>query len=425
MNAAARPTLVRVADPPATSVVGATPTARRSAGTGREDAAPARSPLARTVVEVLEVAPYWVLYALGLLAGIGLLSCLAAALETVRRKRLERQRRLLIADVGVLQSALLPELPERIGGARVTAAYRPAEGLAAGGDFYDAFELPGGRTAVIVGDLTGHGREAVPLTALVRYNLRAYLEAGLPPRATLHVASNVLATQLGDRHVTIVVAIFDPGTGRLTYACAGHAPPLLLGSELAPVTACASPPVGAGAPTGRRQTTIPFAPGARACFHTDGLDEAPSGSGRLGHERVAEELRAAGANGTADDLLARVVRISDRQPDDMAACILTALPGGSEHWSLRLEELEVDAAALDRGWAERFLLACGVGRPHIAKALRQAHAIVARSGTAVIEVRAGDAVADVRVMPPPAVMLPIMLKSAPSAGGRVMRRAAV
>jgi hypothetical protein len=265
----------------------------------------------------------------------------------------------------------------------------------------------------------------VPLTALVRYNLRAYLEAGLPPRATLHVASNVLASQLGERHVTIVVAIFDPGTGRLTYACAGHAPPLLVGSELAPVTACASPPVGAGAPTGRRQTTIPFAPGARACFHTDGLDEAPIGSRRLGHDRVAEELRAAGPSATAADLLARVVQISDRQPDDMAACILTALPGSSEHWSLHLEELEVDATALERGSAERFLLACGVGKPHIAKALRQAPATVARSGTAVSEVRAGVAVADGRVTPPPAVMLPIMLKSAPSPAVSDIRRAAV
>jgi hypothetical protein len=363
---------------------------------------------------VLEVVPVQMRVALAALAGLGLLLGAAAGVQTARRRRLARQRRLLLADVGVLQSALLPQLPERIGGARVTAAYRPAEGLAAGGDFYDAFELPGGRTAVLVGDIAGHGRDVVPLTALVRYNVRAYLEAGLSPRSTIHVAANVLAAHLSDRQVTIVVAIFDPGTGRLTYACAGHAPPLLLGSTAAPVTACSSPPIGANAATGRRQTTVAFAPGAVACFHTDGLDEAPLTFGRLGRDGVAEELRAVGPRGDAADLIARVVRRSVRQPDDIAACVISALPGGAEGWSLRLEELEVDAATLSSGWAQRFLVACGVGGPRVAKALREAHAIIARAGTAVIEVRVGEALVDVRVAPPPAITLPIAGRTAES-----------
>lgn len=389
--------------------------ARRAAG-GAADAPGERSPLTRTVVRVLEVVPPGLRVALAVLAGLGLLLAAATAVQTIRRRRLERQRRLLLADVGVLQSALLPELTDRIGGAFVTAAYRPAEGLAAGGDFYDAFELPGGRTAVLVGDVAGHGRDVVPLTALVRYNVRAYLEAGLAPRATVHVAANVLAPHLGDRQVTIVVAIFDPGTGRLTYACAGHPPPLLLGSAEPPVTVCSSPPIGAGAATGRRQTTIAFAPGAAACLHTDGLDEAPATFGRLGREGVAEELRALGPRPAADELIARVVRRSARQPDDMAACILTALPGGAASWSLRVEELEVDAPSLAGGWAERFLVACGVDRARIARALREVHAIIERDGTAVVEVRVGEALAEVRVAPPPAVTLPVADRRSPAIG---------
>ena len=161
-------------------------------------------------MRVLEVIPEGLRFAFAALALLGLLLGAIAVVQIIRGRHLAHQRRMLIADVGVLQSALLPDLPERIGGARVTAAYRPAAGLAAGGDFYDAFELPGGSTAVIVGDVAGHGRDAVPLTALVRYNLRAYLEAGLAPRATLDVASHVLAPHLDGRQVTIVVAIFDP-----------------------------------------------------------------------------------------------------------------------------------------------------------------------------------------------------------------------
>ncbi|MBW3607045.1 MAG: SpoIIE family protein phosphatase [Actinobacteria bacterium] len=404
-----------LAPPPALARV--RPDARQNAG-ARQDAGARRvagaaaSPLTRTVVRVLEVVPLQLRVALGALAVLGLLLAGATGVQTLRRRRLERQRRLLLADVGVLQSALLPDLPERIGGARVSVAYRPADGLAAGGDFYDAFELPGGRTGVLVGDVAGHGRAVVPLTALVRYNVRAYLEAGLSPRAAVHVAGNVLVPHLGELQVTIVVAIFDPGTGRLTYACAGHAPPLVLASVTPPVTACSSPPIGAGAATGRRQTTIAFAPGAVACFHTDGLDEVPLRYGRLGREGVADELQAVAPQCDAGDLIAGVVRRSARQPDDMAACILTALPGGADGWSLRLEELEVDRAALSSGAAQRFLLACGVGGPCVGRALREADAVIGRDGAAVIEVRVGEALASVRVSPPPGVILPIGRRTA-------------
>lgn len=382
------------------------------AGDGESSAPPkdaSASPLTRTVVRVLEVVPPAVWIALAGLALLGLLLGATTALQTVRGRRLERQRQILLADVGLLQSALLPDLPAQIGGAKVSAAYRPADGLAAGGDFYDAFDLPGGRTAVLVGDVAGHGRDAVPLTALVRYNLRAYLEAGLSPRATLHIASNVLSPQLSGRQVTIVVAIFDPGSGRLTYACAGHWPPLLLGLGSAePVTVCSSPPIGAGVPTGRRQTTVALEPGARACFLTDGLGEALIAERRrLGRDGVIAELEAIGPDGDAEDLIARVVRRSTQQPDDMAACILTALPGGAEHWPMRIEELEVDVASLRDGWAERFLVACGVGSPHIVKALRQARDTIGVAGTAILEVRIGEELVEVRVGEPAAVLLPI------------------
>ena len=366
------------------------------------------SPLRRTVVRVLEVIPTSVRIALGGLAIIGLLLAVMNLVQSRRRRALERQRKMLLSDVGVLQSALLPAVPERVGAAHVSVAYRPAAGLAAGGDFYDAFELPGGRTGVIVGDIAGHGRDAVPLTALVRYSLRAYLDAGLSPRHTLHVASNVLASQLGGRQVTIVVAIYDPGTGRLTYSCAGHWPPLLFGADTAePVTVCSSPPIGAGAPTGRRQTTVALRPGDRACFLTDGLGETmTSGRTRLGRDGVAAEFEAIGPDGNATELIERIVGHSEQQPDDMAACILTAPDGASDHWAVRLEELEIDSAMLRDGWAERFLVACGVASAHVVKALREAGRMVESAGTAVLEVRIGEELAEVRVSRPPAVTLP-------------------
>jgi hypothetical protein len=83
----------------------------------------------------------------GVWAGLLALATLAGALaagsiaSAVRARRMVTQRELLRADVGLLQSALLPSVPERIAGVTVSAAYRPAGGPAAGGDFYDLFPL--------------------------------------------------------------------------------------------------------------------------------------------------------------------------------------------------------------------------------------------------------------------------------------------
>jgi hypothetical protein len=93
------------------------------------------------VTKVLREVPtgVWI----GLLALAALATALLAGyiVSAVRARRMTRQREVLRADVGLLQSALLPAVPARIAGVTVSAAYRPAGGPAAGGDFYDLFPL--------------------------------------------------------------------------------------------------------------------------------------------------------------------------------------------------------------------------------------------------------------------------------------------
>jgi hypothetical protein len=90
----------------------------------------------------------------------------------------------------------------------------------------------------------------------------------------------------------------------------------------------------------------------------------------------------------------------------MAACLLAPLPGGAQSPPLQVEELEVDAAMASDGRARRFLVACGAGEARIEQALGEAQKVVARAGTAIIEVHLGEALAEVRVGAPPAVTLP-------------------
>jgi hypothetical protein len=407
---------------PVTAPAAVTPAATRAAPTPRRAATrPAREKprtitrtITQQVTEVVEVIPRPLRLALAGLLGLAAV-LLAGFMVAARRARgLERQRRRLTADVGLLQSALLPDLERFVGSAAVSAAYRPAEGLAAGGDFYDAFALDAHRTCVIVGDVAGHGRDAIPVTASVRYTVRAYLEGGLGPRHALQVAGRVLDDQLRERLVTIVVAIYDDRTGLLTYASAGHPPPVVLGDEVTPVLAFSSPALGLGAATGRRQVTVPLLPGSAACLYTDGLADVLKDGERLGLDRLADAVRALGPGEGAPALLARLGRRADAQPDDMAAVVIRPPADAPATRVGRIEELEVDAADLRRGRLARFLEEYGVSDGVAEAALRSAHETIARTGAALVAVAHDEGGATVAVEDTPHVVaLPLQRDPVP------------
>jgi hypothetical protein len=321
-------------------------------------------------------------------------------LAALRARRLEGQRVTLLRDLGVMQTALVPEVPARLGGLAASVAYRPAEGPAAGGDFYDLFAPEQGKVAVILGDVTGHGHEALTHAALTRYTLRAYIQAGLEPRAALALAGRVLADPAGERFATVAVGVYDQRGGQLTYALAGHPPPILRGFQAhEPSTICSSPPIGWGVPTGRRQSTISLPAGAEVCFFSDGLIEARCADGLLGRERLSEILDGLGPRPLAADLLERVRASALATPDDMAACIL-----GSQTTSrsdcTQLEDLEVDARALAGVQVQRFLQAYQVPAPEIAQTIKLASEIAAAFKTALIHIALGPTSTTATAIPP-------------------------
>lgn len=307
----------------------------------------------------------------------------------LRARRLERQRTMLLADVGAMQAALVPKVPARLGGLAVSVAYRPAEGPAAGGDFYDVFVPAPGKVAIMLGDVAGHGHDALTQAALTRYTLRAYLQAGLEPRAALALAGRVLVDPLGERFATVAVGIYDTPSSKLTYALAGHPPPILGGFEAPePLTVCSSPPIGWGVPTGNRQTTISLPGGAAACFFSDGLIEARSAGELLGRERLRGILADLCPNPEAADLLERVRAAAEGAPDDMVACVIspeTAVSGVGTH----VEELQADGQALARMDVQRFLEGCRVPAPEITRTIELARSIADASGSALLRIEVG------------------------------------
>lgn len=312
------------------------------------------------------------------------------ARRTSRRvTRLERQRRELTADLDSMQSALVPPVPAQVGHLGVSVAYRPADGPAAGGDFYEIFRLPEDRVAIILGDVSGHGREALAHAAQMHYALRAYVEAGLEPRGVLNLAGRVLSTDHSHLFTTVVIAIYDGKTASLTYATAGHPPPITLGHPAhEPVICCSSPPLGWGFPTGLRQTTIPFSQGSRACFFTDGLPETPTADGLLGHSGVEELLRDSGSHLVAADLLDRVRARALLSRDDMAACVIDASAGTAPDETV-VEEFEIGRDELAAGQVARFLLGCGIADDDAASAIEETRRLTTDGGRALLTVYRG------------------------------------
>ena len=340
--------------------------------------------------QLLEFVPDAVKAALAGLAALSILLGLGYILSAVRNRRLERQRGELLQEVGLLQSALLPPVPERVGSLQTSVAYRPADGPGAGGDFYDVLPLPGGRVGFILGDVSGHGRGALARTAFMRYTLRAYLEAGLEPRVALQVAGRVIDENLGGDFATVLLAVHDPETGSLTYASAGHPAPLVVGPEPHdPVTAGSSPPIGVGVRTGLRQTTVPLVPGSVACLFTDGLMEARVEGGILGRERLEELLDALGSEATAAGLIASVKTEARVLSDDIAAVVIQPTNGVTAGL-FRTEQLELTARELDGPVAERFLASCGIAPVEVEAAVYDARTLAERFGGVILHVVFGN-----------------------------------
>ncbi|MFF3320124.1 SpoIIE family protein phosphatase [Streptomyces sp. NPDC003035] len=172
-----------------------------------------------------------------------------------------------------LQRTLLPRVTPVTPGLRVQAEYAPSTAHhGVGGDWYDVMALPGGRTALMVGDVMGHGLPAAATMGRLRTVARTLMTLDMAPERVL--ARLDLATRdLEDEQVaTFLCAVFDPADSTYTLASAGHLPPLLLdgrgSAEFADVPIGA--PLGAG--------VIPYDPirlkvpaGGHLVMYTDGL----------------------------------------------------------------------------------------------------------------------------------------------------------
>jgi hypothetical protein len=313
----------------------------------------------RALAQTIQVIPLAIWLALVALGAFGMAMFGLALTRDRRARALATERESLIADLAALEGAVLPTLPSALGGVALSVATAPALGPAAGGDFHDAFSLSRDRVAILVGDVAGHGRQALADAQLVRHAVRAYLEAGLDPRAAIAMTGAVVDEREEPLFASVLVAVHDRRDGTLTFASAGHEPPIFVsehGSGLPPVTGW-SPPLGTGLETGRRQTAIPLPEGQAVCLVTDGVTEARSLGERIGVSRVIRWLSALGPSALASDLVTRLREETDISEDDVTVCMLRALTAAAPN-TPRVEEAVVEGG--DPTYLVRFLRDCGL-----------------------------------------------------------------
>lgn len=219
-------------------------------------------------------------------------------LDSMERESLAEQLRL----AGSIQQALLPDGAPQVQGVALDGCNLPCDDSS--GDYYDYFQIDDSRVGFVVADATGHGIGAALIATTARAALRALLHR--QSHESLDLAEllgqlNELAESdmKDDKFITLFAGVFDAQAGTLTYASAGHDPPMLLlrrEQDAVERLEATGLPLGMFPMASYESVTVPdLTPGDLMLVMTDGVDEARNRAGeQFGLDRVEQVLRGAG-----------------------------------------------------------------------------------------------------------------------------------
>jgi serine phosphatase RsbU (regulator of sigma subunit) len=222
---------------------------------------------------------------------------------------------------------LPPDRMPAIDGVELAGAYLP--GPEPCWDWYDAIPLAGKTVGVAIADVTGRGAPAAALARRLRASLRARALEGDEPAQALR-RLNSLVTDVSSEMSTLLFAVFNPATGELCGANAGHLPALIRrrGGAVERWDAATSLPLGVAEDTQFEQDAIRLDPGDALLLFTDGLVERRGAPLEDGFAQLAEALPVFGSADAVRTAVLDAMVGDDGNDDDVAVLALAVPPGG-------------------------------------------------------------------------------------------------
>ncbi|HET7482446.1 MAG TPA: SpoIIE family protein phosphatase, partial [Actinomycetota bacterium] len=244
--------------------------------------------------------------------------------DTRRAAEIERLLEQARRTAESYQRALLPESTPTLPRVSIVAHYVPAAGdRAICGDFYDFVSTSDGKVAFVLGDVVGIGPRAASDTALTRYTLRSLINRESDPGRLLDEMNVQIFPQCDtERFVRLLIGVLDPERAILTYANAGHVPPVVYQSEEGRVEWLSEGGLALGIEpdVAYKATRLELEPGDTLVFYTDGVTEASRGGRPYGQGKFSDLVSAYGM-GTPGELaqaLRRSVEAWVTTPDSPA-----------------------------------------------------------------------------------------------------------
>jgi sigma-B regulation protein RsbU (phosphoserine phosphatase) len=315
----------------------------------------------RTLVFPKWLNPFWVVGGAAsvgaLIMGMNLLLRRQVRLRTAALKASLAAQEKIASELRIAREIQMSSIPHEypaLPGWDIHGVLQPAREV--GGDFYDCALLDERRLYVTLGDVSDKGVPAALFMAATKTRLGASVTAAGSPAALL-TSVNRDTVRNNDRcmFVTVWCGILDLGSGRITYANAGHNPPAVRRADgrVEFLDFASAPALGIDEDAAYREGTTTLEPGDVLVMYTDGVTEALDAREELFSEhRLQTELAASGlgdAREVAGRVLARVAAFAGSAPqaDDIALLVLHRGPGGLRLAS-QLSELPRLAAEVAR-----------------------------------------------------------------------------
>lgn len=246
-----------------------------------------------------------------------------AAQEARLAAELERQRITIVT----MQRAILPEVVPETPGVRLAWQYVVGGDDAApvGGDWFAFIPITPNSVGVAIGDVSGHGLDAVRSMAEYRYALRTLATEDAAPDITLNRLDDITSMFRAPYFSSCIYGVVNLARSSWTYTSAGHPPPLLLRNrEVHMLTAPHGPPLGTGFPSAPfTSDAVSLQPGDLIALYTDGLIERRREHFDTGIQRLAEQLSTRPTAGNVfDDCHQILDDLAGPHPADDAALVL-------------------------------------------------------------------------------------------------------